>query len=86
MKNMADFKRWLKPGKEMTLIEHSYGHKDINLCRKVITVQTNCFSMLGSNGKESWLSYPKSKQVSFDGNIMTIFEDDFKMVYRLENE
>ncbi len=84
MKTLADFKRWVQPGKKLTLIEHSRGHKDLNMVRSVVTVQTNAFSMLGSNGKECWLDYPKAKEVTFEGLTMTVNAYGCRMVYRLE--
>ena len=41
--------------------------------RKVMTVQTNAFSLLTDRGTESWVEYPKAKQLEYTGDFLRIY-------------
>lgn len=48
--------------------------------RKIVTVQSNSFSLLTNGDTESWVYYPKAKQVEYSGDYLRIYytEDNNK--------
>lgn len=66
MKTLADLKRRIKVG---TKIKKLYGIKQNDKIRTVNKIQTNGFYMDGS-----WLDYPKSTLIEFEGeNIFIVY-------------
>lgn len=72
MKNLAQFKRWVAKGKEIEFVENRFKGASAELgVRKINKVQTNAFTTITLNGKDSFLDYPKAKHMKFndDGTI-----------------
>ena len=90
MKSVAEFKRNLKVGLEFKTIHHMnfagrnedgtpiYNDKDLGI-RKVSIVQSNSFALATqrTTGEvvDSWCMYPKASESVFDGDTLTILEE-----------
>jgi hypothetical protein len=89
LKTIADFKRALTIGCELTMIHHQKfnGRDDKGIViyvddepvkrivKKVLSTQV-CFETPA--GKESWINFPKSSQVKIEGNKVTYLGYDYR--------
>lgn len=71
MKTLADLKRKLTPGTKV-ILKTRFGTK-INQKREVIHQQSNCIIFKTSEGKKSWLNYPKASLLEFTTNDFRIY-------------
>lgn len=71
MKSLKDFKSALKPGERWTCF-NSMGWKNYpskEIIREVVRVQSNAVTFKGPyDVNESWLYWPKAKQLTFINN------------------
>lgn len=70
MKTLADLKRALTPGRELTLLSR-FG-REMNQTRKVVKLQTNAV-VFNVDGKTSWLTWPKASLLEFDGEYIKTY-------------
>lgn len=62
--SLAEFKRKLQVGSKWQALNH-IDQKDLGI-REVSKVQTNAVAFKMPNGRESWLDFPKAKDMQFD--------------------
>lgn len=69
MKTLADFKRALKVGTKWEGFNHYY--QSSFGVRELSKVQSNSFAFKTVEGKDSWIDFPKSKDIKFkdDGTV-----------------
>ncbi len=69
MKTLADLKRRIKPGTEMTLVASTGRHVFLNVRRVVTRAQVNSFAQRPIDPREgtaeSWLDYGKASEYTF---------------------
>lgn len=69
MKTLADLKRRIKVGTELTLTDCDKPHKYLNVRRRVTHAQSNSFASKPIDAEEgapsSWLDYGKAKDYTF---------------------
>lgn len=78
MKTLADFKRRTQPGVQIHTVWNNRGQLVDRGVRTIKTVQSNMFSILTEkDGKqvESWVNYPKAKDIEIIGETANIFQD-----------
>lgn len=77
MKTLADLKRKLQVGTELTMIYNSVGTKKMPWKRKVIATQSNGVSLIDptdSTSKKSFLEFPKASLLEVTDKGFKIFE------------
>lgn len=75
--SLAEFKRMLQPGTKWHAYHHGGGSmapKDMGV-REVSKLQSNAVAFKMENGKESWLQFPKAKEMKFENDSFIILED-----------
>jgi len=68
MKTLADLKRHIKAGTELTLIESTKPHKYLNVRRVITRAQSNSYAMKpveDQSAAECWGDYHKAAQYKF---------------------
>lgn len=75
IKNLSQFKKWLQKGNKIQFVENTIKPEMANgQIREVNKVQTNSFTTL-VNGKDSWLDFPKAKEIKFNEDQTIDFLD-----------
>ncbi len=86
-KSFAQLKRDLQPGVQVKTVINNCKPEFNNEIRKISKVQTNaiCFECI-RNGKQvnSYLHYPKAKNIKYTNNIFCIYDDDKQLLFEYE--
>ena len=86
-KSFAQLKRDIQIGVHVKTITNIYKPEFNNEIRKISKVQTNaiCFECI-RNGKQvnSYLQYPKAKDIEYTNNIFCIYDDDKQLIFKYE--
>lgn len=75
MKTLASFKRDLKNVKSLTMIDSYSPNKLIGVEREIAYIDTVQFALL-TNGRKSYVYFPKAKYYSFNESENTFKIDD----------
>lgn len=83
--SLAEFKRKLQVGSKWQALNH-IDQKDLGI-REVSKVQTNAVAFKMPNGRDSWLYFPKAKDLKVEGDSFTVLEDGTPILtYKKVNE
>lgn len=75
MKSFAQLKKDLKVGVKIKTIQNSYKPEKNGEIRVVGKVQTNAIAFTTTEGKLSYLWWPKASEVEYEGNVFKIYSE-----------